>query len=57
MDVESLVSKKMSWKKMDSSYYAKLELMRDDERYSVFRDVIEEMLKNNCKLEQEAFLV
>lgn len=56
MDKESLYSKENYWKQISIDYRNKLLKMREIEEYKIFYDVIDEMLKNNCKLEQEAFI-
>ena len=56
MDKEAFYSKKQYWKEMSKEYREKLEKLKEKEEYSYFCDVIEEMLKNNSKLEQEAFI-
>lgn len=56
MDKEAFYSKKQYWKEMSKEYREKLEKLKEKEEYSYFGDVIEEMLKNNSKLEQEAFI-
>lgn len=56
MDKEAFYSKQDSWKEMSRDYQCKLNEMRHEEKYSIFYDVIDVMLKNNSKLEQEAFI-
>lgn len=56
MDTEAFYSKKQYWKEMSKEYRKKLARLKEQEEYSYFYDVIEEMLKNNSKLEQEAFI-
>ena len=57
MDKESFLNKKDYWSKMDLSYIKKLQNMRNDDKYKIFYDVIDEMLKQKCKLEQESFIM
>ncbi len=56
MDTEAFNSKKDCWKEMSEDYILKLIEMRNSEKYRIFYDVIDEMLKNGCRLEQEAFI-
>ena len=56
MDTESFYSKQSYWKEMNEEYKGKLLEMRRQNKYSCFYDIIDEMLKNNSKLEQEAFI-
>ena len=56
MDKEHFYSKQDYWKKMSLDYRNKLIKLRELEDFNVFFDVIDEMLKCDCKLEQEAFL-
>lgn len=56
MDTEAFNSKKDCWKEMSEDYILKLIEMRNSEKYGIFYDVIDEMLKNGCRLEQEAFI-
>lgn len=56
MDSVALYSKKQYWKEMSKDYRDKLAELRKKEEYSCFYNVIDEMLKNNSKLEQEAFI-
>lgn len=56
MDKDSFYSKQDYWKKMSIDYKTKLLEMRQLEEYEIFYDVIDEMLKTSCKLEQEAFI-
>lgn len=56
MDKISFCSKQRYWKEMSKDYRNRLLEIRQIEAYEVFYDVIDEMLKSNCKLEQEAFI-
>lgn len=56
MGREDFNSKQDYWKEMSIDYRDKLIKMRALEEYEVFYDVIDEMIKSNCKLEQEAFI-
>ena len=56
MDKESFYCKQEYWKKMSQEYRSKLVKMRQLAEYEDFYEVMEEMLKNNAKLEQEAFI-
>ena len=57
MDREAVISKKDYWIPMDDiKYKAELEKLLGNEDYSLFHDVIELMLDQSCRLEQEAFL-
>ena len=57
MDVQALYSKKSYWKTMNQSYIEKLNQLKQESQYEIFYEVIDEMLKNKCKLEQEAFII
>ncbi len=41
---------------MNLSYMEKLAQMKQDKQYEIFYELIDEMLKNKSKLEQEAFI-
>lgn len=56
MDKKAFYSKKEYWKEIDEKYKSQLVKMREKEEYECFYDVIDEMLENNSKLEQEAFI-
>lgn len=56
MDKEAFYSKQPYWKEMRETYKIQLIEMRKQEVYACFYDVMDEMLKNNSKLEQEAFI-
>ena len=56
MDREAFYSKKQYWKEMSLDYRSKLVKLKKQDEYRCFYDVIDEMLKNNSKLEQEAFI-
>lgn len=56
MDVKSFNSKSNYWQKMNREYEQKLIKMKNDNKYEIFFNLIDEMLKNNSKLEQEAFI-
>jgi len=57
MDREAFLSKKDYWAKFDANYRNILKEMRNKEDLKEFCDVIDLMLKENAKLEQEAFLL
>ena len=44
------------WKKVSVDYINKLEEMRKEKKYIEFYDVMDEILKSGCVLEQEAFI-
>lgn len=56
MDTESFYSKQKYWKKMNSEYIKKLLDLRNNSEYEIFYDVIDNMIENVSKLEQEAFI-
>lgn len=56
MDKDTFLDNKDSWNYFDNRYLKQLEILRDDNRYMEFFDVIDEMLKNKSKLEQEALI-
>jgi hypothetical protein len=57
MNKEALLAKKDYWLSLDKKYRGELEKLFAQDDYALFYEVIEEMLKNNCRVEQEAFLV
>lgn len=57
MNKEALLAKKDYWLSLDKKYRGELEKLLTQDDYALFYEVIEEMLKNNCRLEQEAFLI
>ena len=44
------------WKEVSIGYINKLEEMRKKKKYIEFYDVMDEILKSGCVLEQEAFI-
>ena len=56
MNKESFFSKREYWKIINTDYKNKLIEMRKNEEYKIFYDVIDEMIRNGSKLEQEAFI-
>lgn len=56
MDIEAFYSKKAYWKDMSKDYRKKLLELKKQLDYNCFDNLIDEMLKNNSKLEQEAFI-
>lgn len=56
MDREAFLSKKEYWMRFDEKYGAALEEMLGKHEFLEFHDVIEIMLKEKARLEQEAFL-
>ena len=56
MGREDFYSKRNYWKEMSKDYRDRLLKMRLLEEYKVFFDVMDAMIKSNCKLEQEAFI-
>ena len=56
MDTESFYSKQKYWKKMNSEYIKKLLDLRNNSEYEIFYDVIDNMIENVSKLEQEVFI-
>lgn len=57
MDTQALLSKKEYWIELDKKYAAELEKLLQNEGFTEFYDVIRVMLEQNCRLEQEAFLI
>lgn len=57
MNVKEFYEKRQFWKKMNPDYCKRLKSLKTDSRYIMFYDVIDAMIENNSKLEQEAFLV
>ena len=56
MDKEAFYSKKKYWKEMSEEYKNKLVKLKENKEYNDFYEIIDEMIKNNSKLEQEAFI-
>lgn len=56
MDIQAFNSKQAYWKEMKKEYIEKLSKLRDDSEFEIFKGLIDEMLKNGTKLEQEAFI-
>lgn len=56
MNINTFLENKENWNFFDESYKKQLEKLRKDENYKIFFDVIDEMLKYNAKLEQEAII-
>lgn len=57
MDTATLLENKANWNGFNESYRKQLENIRTDSKYEMFFDVIDEMLKNNARLEQEAMMI
>ena len=57
MDTEAFYAKKEFWKEMNQDYRKKLEQLKTQQDYEEFYDVIDAMLENNSKLEQESFIL
>lgn len=57
MNKEAFMEKQFYWKAMTQEYKKKLSLLQQDKKYEIFHELIEEMLKQESKLEQEAFIV
>lgn len=57
MDKQAFMNKKEYWIEMNKEYREKLLKMQEKEKYVIFKEVIDEMIKNNSKLEQEAFII
>lgn len=56
MDKKALIQNKIYWKTFDSKYKELLKKLRQEGKYSVFFEVIDFMLENNIRLEQESML-
>ena len=56
MDVKTLVDNKSSWQSFDIDYKERLLKLRQMKRYECFFDVIDIMLENNARLEQESLI-
>lgn len=54
MGIEELEQHKKEWKKLSENDRHKLNMLLSNTEAELFKDVIKYMLKNNCKLEQEA---
>lgn len=57
MDTEAFLAKKEYWKEMNQDYRKRLQQLRKSAEYETFYEVIDAMLENNSKLEQEAFIL
>lgn len=57
MDVLALEAMKPYWRPISKTYAEKLEKLLEDESYSEFHEVIRVMVRAQCKVEQESFLV
>lgn len=57
MDTEAFLAKKEYWKEMNQDYRKRLQQLRGSAEYETFYEVIDAMLENNSKLEQEAFIL
>ena len=57
MDTEAFLVKKEYWKEMNQDYRKRLQQLRESAEYEIFYEVIDAMLENNSKLEQEAFIL
>ena len=57
MDVESFYRKKDYWIPMSSDYMKKLESLRNNREHEIFFELIDVMLKEKSKLEQESFMI
>lgn len=56
MDKQAFYNKQKYWQKMPTKYESKLKELLNDEKYTYFFELINEMLYTHCKLEQEAFI-
>lgn len=56
MDVSAFESKKEYWKKMKPEYIKNLLKLKNDKEYEIFYKLIDDMVKNGSKLEQEVFI-
>lgn len=56
MDVSTLIKYKDSWQNFNEDYKNRLQKLRSLDRYECFFDVIDFMLKNNVRLEQESII-
>ena len=56
MDVATLIDNKSSWQSFDKDYKERLLKLRQMKRYECFFDVIDIMLENNARLEQESLI-
>jgi len=53
MDIETIKSYEAQWNTFDADYAGKLERLKSDNKFELFRDVIDFMLVHRCRLEQE----
>lgn len=53
MDIETLKTYEAQWNIFDADYAGKMERLKNDSKFELFRDVIDFMLVHRCRLEQE----
>ena len=56
MDKNTLIENKVYWKLFDNKYSELLEKLKQEEKYSIFFEVIDFMLENSVRLEQESMI-
>ena len=56
MDKKTLIDNQDYWNYFDESYGKILGELRSNEKYRMFWDTIDIILKHNCKLEQEVIV-
>lgn len=56
MDKNTFLENKQNWNYFDENYKVQLKNLRTDDNYKIFFDVIDEMIRFNAKLEQEAII-
>ena len=56
MDKETLVKYKNNWQFFNEDYKNRLYKLKNIDKYSCFYEVIDYMLENNARLEQESII-
>lgn len=57
MDLSALEAMRPFWRPISKAYMQKLEPLLQDPSYAEFHEVIQMMLREKCKVEQESFLI
>lgn len=57
MDLSALEAMRPFWRPISKAYVQKLEPLLEDPSYAEFHEVIQMMLRENCRVEQESFLI
>ena len=57
MDKNTLIENKIYWNSFDDKYRELLKKLKQENKYSIFFEVIDYMLENNIRLEQESIIL